>query len=62
MNLLKDFRDNGLRQKPLLVEVEGEQEYKIKIIVGHRLFRGQPQFMVYFIYYNASENMWMAEA
>ena len=57
MNLLREFRENRLRQQPPPIEVEGEQEYEIEAIVGHRLFRGQSQFMVSFIGYYASENM-----
>ena len=32
--------------EPPLVEVEGEKDYEIEAIVGHRLFTGYPQFMV----------------
>ena len=61
MNLLRDFRDNGLRQQPPAVELEEEQAYEIEAIVGNRLFRVQPQFMVSFISYNKYENMWIVE-
>ena len=61
MNILRVFRDNGLRQKPLPIEVDGEQEYEIDAIAGHRLFRGQPDFMVSFVGYDASKNMKLAK-
>ena len=34
INLLSDFEDNGLKKQPLLVEVDGQYEYKIEAIVG----------------------------
>ena len=35
-SLIRDFNDNGLRQQPPPVEVDGQQEYQIEVIVGHR--------------------------
>ena len=29
--------------------------------MGHRTFRGQPQYYVSFVGYDASENVWLAE-
>ena len=61
ISLLRDFEDNGLRQQPPPVEVEGQYEYQIEAIVGHRTFWGQPQYYVSFVGYDASENVWLAE-
>ena len=41
--------------------MEGEQEYQLEAIVGHWLFRGQPQYMLLFVGYVASEIIWLAE-
>ena len=42
VNLLRDYADNGLHQQPPPIEVEGDQEFEIEAIVGHRVYRGQP--------------------
>ena len=61
VSLLRDFEDNGLREQPPPVQFKGQQEYYIEAIVGHRTFRGQLQYYVSFVYYDASENVWLAE-
>ena len=61
MNLFRYLRDNGLRQLPPPIEVEGEQEYDIEVIVGHSFFIDQPRFMGFFFGYDASEYMWLAK-
>ena len=37
---LREFWDNGLYQQPPPVEIDGDNEWKIERILGHRLFRG----------------------
>ena len=57
MNLLRDFKDNVLKQQTPPIEVDGEKEFEVKAIVGHRVFRGQPQYMVLSFSYDAFENI-----
>ena len=40
VSLLWEFQDNGLYQQPPPVEIDGDDEWEIKRILGHRLFRG----------------------
>ena len=40
VNLLREFIDNGLHQQVPPIEVEGDKEYEIEAIVGHRTYRG----------------------
>ena len=40
ISLLREFRDNGLYQQPPPVEIDGDDEWEIERILGHRLFRG----------------------
>ena len=40
VSLLSAFQDNGLYQQPPLVEIDGDDEWEIERILGHRLFRG----------------------
>ena len=40
ISLLREFQDNGLYQQPPPVEIDGDDEWEIERILGHRLFRG----------------------
>ena len=40
ISLLRELWDNGLYQQPPPVEIDGDDEWEIDRILGHRLFRG----------------------
>ena len=40
VSLLREFRDYGLYQQPPPVEIDGDNEWGIERILGHRLFKG----------------------
>ena len=61
VSLLREYTDNGLHQVPPPIQVDGEEEWEIEAIVGHRTFRGQPQYLVAFVGFDVSENAWLAE-
>ena len=50
-----------MRQQPLPIEGDGEQEFKVEAIVGHRVFWAQFQYMVEFVGYDATEIICLAE-
>ena len=56
MNLIREFSDTGFKQQPPPIEVDGEQDFKVEVMVGHGIFRGQPLYMVEFGY-NSSEHL-----
>ena len=43
------------------IKVKGKQEYHVEAIVSHQVFWVQPQYIVLFVGYDASEKMWWAE-
>ena len=61
ISILRDFEDNGLRQQPPPVEIDGQYEFQIEALVAYRISRGQPQYYVSSVSYDASENVWLAE-
>ena len=61
VSLLRAFDDNGLYAANPPVEVEGEEEFEVASIKGHRDHCGERQFLVGFIGYDASEDMWLNE-
>ena len=40
ISLLRENWDNGLYQQPPPMEIDGDDEWEIERILGHRLFRG----------------------
>ena len=61
MNLFEDFKDSGLGHQPIIVKLKGEKEYDTAAIGGHKLFRDQPKFIVFFVRYDTSKNILLAE-
>ena len=62
VSLLREFRDNGLSSHPPGLDFEGEEEYELDGIAGHRVVRGRRQFLVSFKGYDRSEDMWLPES
>ena len=55
------YQEQIERQKkipPLLVEIEGEKEYKVKKILNRRDVRGKPKYLVRWKKYIAEKNTW----
>ena len=50
VNLLRELRDNGLGQQLPPIKLDSEQDFRVKAIVGHQVFRGQSQYMVWYNY------------
>ena len=43
------------------MELDSEAKCEEEAIVGNRLFMGKLQFIAFFVGYDTSENMWLAE-
>ena len=62
VSLLKPFIDNGLAAQPPPLTLEaGELEYEVSKIKNHRRLRGKTQYLVGFVGYDVSEDMWLDE-
>lgn len=62
VSLLRPWNDNGLGMEVPPIEVDGEDEYEVSCIKGHRIQQGETQFLTGFTGYDASEDMWLTEA
>ena len=60
VSLLKPYQNNGFDVDMPPVELEGEQEYEISCITGHRVSRGEQYFLVSLAGYDAYEDLWMS--
>ena len=54
------YLSNGLSTEVPPVELDGELEYEIPAIKGHRVSHGELWFLVSFFGYDASEDLWMS--
>ena len=41
------------------MEIDGKEQYKVKAIRKHRVVCGEMQFLVKWVGYNESENLWL---
>ena len=43
------------------IEIDGEAEYEVDAIKGHRVRNGEIQYLTSFTGYDSSEDMWLSE-
>ena len=43
------------------IEIDGEAEYEVAAIKGHRVRNGEIQYLTSFTGYDSSEDMWLSE-
>ena len=60
VSLLRPYLSNGLATEVPPVELDGELEYEIAAIKGHRVLHGELQFLVSLVGYDASKDLWMS--
>ena len=60
VSFLRPYLSNGLATEVPAVEIDGELEYEIAAIKVHLLSCGELQFLVSFVGYDASEDLWMS--
>ena len=60
VSLLCPYLSNGLSTEVPPVELDGELEYEAAAVKGHRVLHGELQFLVSFVGYDASEDLWMS--
>ena len=64
VNQLSPYRDNGLAKPPPpdSVVVDGEEEYEVEAIVGHKTTRGGIRYQIKWKGYSSAENTWEPES
>ena len=43
------------------IEIDGEAEYKVGAIKEHRLYNGEMYYLIAFVGFDSSEDMWLTE-
>ena len=58
--LLRGWLSNGVHADVPSIEIDGEAEYKVSKIKGHRERQGEMQYLTSFMGFDSSENMWLS--
>ena len=59
VNLLRCYLSNGLDYEALPLEINGEEHYKVQAIRKHCVICGDVQYLVKWVSYYESENLWL---
>ena len=59
VNLLRHYQSNGLDYKAPPLEIDGKEHYKVQAIRKHRVIQGEVQYLVKWVGYDESENLWL---
>ena len=62
MSLLRDWLSNGVHADVPPIEIDGEAEYEVAAIKGHRERQGEMQYLTSFVGFDSSEDMWLTTA
>ena len=59
INLNQRYQSNGLDYKAPPLEIDGEEHYKVQAVRKHHVVCGEVQYLVKWMGYNESENLWL---
>ena len=59
VNLLRQYRTNGLDYEAPPLEIDGEEHYKVQAIWKHRVVCREMQYLVKWTSYDESKNLWL---
>ena len=59
VNLLRPYQTNGLDYEEPPLEIDGEEYYEVQAIRKHRVVHGEVQYLVKWVGYDESENLWL---
>ena len=58
-HLLRHYRTNGLNYEAPPLEINGKEHYEVQAIQKHHVVHGETQYLVKWIGYDESENLWL---
>ena len=61
VNVSQVKKYHGSLLRPPAIEVDGQEEYEVEAIIGHRRAGRGYQYLVSWTGYDASENQWLPE-
>ena len=59
VGLLRRYRSNGLDYEAPALEIDGEEQYEVQAIRKHCVIYGEMQYLVKWVGYDESENLWL---
>ena len=59
INLLRCYQSNGLDYEAPPLKIDGEEHYEVQAIQKHRFVCGEVQYLVKWVRYDESENLWL---
>ena len=62
VSLLCAWLTNGVHADVPSIEINGEAEYEVSEIKGHRERQGEMQYLTSFVGFDSSEDMWLSTA
>ena len=62
VSLLRGWLSNGVHADVPPIEIDGEAEYEVAEIKGHRERQGEIQYLTSFVGFDSSEDMWLSTA
>ena len=57
--LLRRYQSNGLDYEAPPLEIDSEEHYKVQAIQKHHVVCGEVQYLVKWVGYDESENLWL---
>ena len=60
VSLLRQWRSNGLRSTAPPVDIDDKVEYEVHRIKAHRMHGNELQFLMSFVGFDSSEDMWLS--
>ena len=62
VSLLCNWLTNSLHADVPSIKIDGEAEYKVSEIKGHHERQGEMQYLISFVGFDSSEDMWLSTA
>ena len=62
VSLLCSWLSNGVHADVPSIEIDGEAEYEVAELKGHRERQGEMQYLTLFVGFDSSEDMWLSTA
>ena len=59
VSLLWKYRSNGLDYEAPPIKIDGEEQYEVEAIWKHRVICNEMQYLVKWVGYDKSENLWL---
>ena len=62
VSLLHGWLSNGVHANVPSIEIDGKTEYRVSKIRGHRECQGEMMYLISFVGFDSSEDMWLSTA